>query len=386
MLIRADVGVRLKLYQPHQTQLCTGISEEAGNSVQQLNKECVLMLVSDVLEKEFSLGDEIRLQAGPAGQAEILGATVTVMNTNSKVIGNKLVFKGEARTNVHYLVEDRIYCASGTIPFSQIMNTERAGELAECMVDLCLTALSMQPNGADGRIAEVTIDLLAQITMIDKRPVNLLCDAYSTKHALRLERTDYALRSLAEYAQCVKNVSETLQADCRMRNVISCAVQPIQVTQRTEQNDICLEGQFAVRAMLLDENGMTQSLCRNVLVTGRLESPAGNIGWLQCTCPGEVYVTAATDGIDVRFDVEFRWVMFKEWTEHNIAKVELDEGENTQEQPRACVVLRMPTGDEDLWQIAKCYQTTMESIRRANELEGDELPRGRMLLVPRGSN
>ena len=59
-------------------------------------------------------------------------------------------------------------------------------------------------------------------------------------------------------------------------------------------------------------------------------------------------------------------------------------GERTRgegEQPS--VVLRMAVPGEQLWDIAKLYGTTAEEIMRANELQEEELPRGKMLLIPR---
>ena len=46
------------------------------------------------------------------------------------------------------------------------------------------------------------------------------------------------------------------------------------------------------------------------------------------------------------------------------------------------MVLRLPVQGEGIWEIAKAYGTTMEEIIQANELEGEELPLGKMLLIP----
>jgi len=45
-------------------------------------------------------------------------------------------------------------------------------------------------------------------------------------------------------------------------------------------------------------------------------------------------------------------------------------------------VLRLAAPGESLWDIAKAYGTTTEQILQANELEEEDLPLGRMLLIP----
>ena len=47
------------------------------------------------------------------------------------------------------------------------------------------------------------------------------------------------------------------------------------------------------------------------------------------------------------------------------------------------IVLRMVSGGERLWDIAKAYGTTARDVMQANALEEEELPDGQLLLIPR---
>ena len=385
LVIRADVGAQIKLYNPSRVQLCNGIADDWGGTVQQRCKEYTALIVSDVREKEFAVRDEIRLQSGPAGQAEILCTTASAICSSAKVIGNKLVFKGETKAAVYYQLEDHVYCSAATVPFSQIMELAQSGAESECTVDLCFTAISADITGTDMRSADLNIELLAQISVMEKRPVSLLCDAYSTRETLSLERSVYTLRSHAGQAQCVKNVCQTLQTEDHVRSIVYSSVQPVQVGHTERPGDFGVDGLFAVRVMYINDDGMVRSLVKNIAVTGQLEEPAGSIVRLECISQGDVYAAPVADGLEVRFDVEFRWIMAVGTDIGNITSA--DTGDNTEDKQErnASVLLRMPAEGEDLWQLAKCCGTTMDSICRANELEGETLPRGRMLLIPRCS-
>ena len=60
----------------------------------------------------------------------------------------------------------------------------------------------------------------------------------------------------------------------------------------------------------------------------------------------------------------------------------LGEARSSGEGTRPSVVLRLAAPGEGLWDIAKAYGTTTQQILQANELEEEDLPLGRMLLIP----
>ena len=58
--------------------------------------------------------------------------------------------------------------------------------------------------------------------------------------------------------------------------------------------------------------------------------------------------------------------------------------EREQQETRPSVVLRMTEAGEQIWNLAKQYDSTVEEICAANHLEGQdaELSAGRLLLIP----
>ena len=117
-------------------------------------------------------------------------------------------------------------------------------------------------------------------------------------------------------------------------------------------------------------------------ISGTLDNPNQAVSEVQCICPGDIYVNTAAEGVELRFDVEFRWLTTDTITVHAISSVELEEISTNEQLNNASVILSMTGPNEQLWDIAKRYRTTKESIRRANELSDEELPSGKMLLIP----
>ena len=66
-----------------------------------------------------------------------------------------------------------------------------------------------------------------------------------------------------------------------------------------------------------------------------------------------------------------------------VSTVTFDENAPQDHTGQPSIVLRMVTGGERLWDIAKAYGTTARDVMQANALEEEELPDGQLLLIPR---
>ena len=72
--------------------------------------------------------------------AELLKNRITLECGESKIIGNKLIFKGSARISVLYRGEDDApHTVESDLPFSQIMEVSGVTEDAGCNLSLALT-------------------------------------------------------------------------------------------------------------------------------------------------------------------------------------------------------------------------------------------------------
>lgn len=382
VLVRADIGVEMQLFQPRELALCSGIHAGEDAGVQQLTCEHSAYMTAAVQEKEFTIYDEIRLSAGPGGPCEILSVCADASCTESKLIGSKLIFKGDTVLKVRYLVDGQLFCMRCPLAFSQIMEIPNTGDRADCSVQMCVTSLEYVPSDEDGRTLNVTAELLGQAVVRDQYPMLLLQDAYSTACGMVTEQESYALCQLSDHCVHPQNVRELLETEDMVKNVIDAGVTVCDVTQARRGDHMSVGAELQISMLYLDERDMPKSFSRVITVSGQLDLPPQGSCLLHCGCPGELYAAPAAGGVEVRFNLEFHCLVTARRAIPVVRNARLEEVQPCTTADRPSVVLRFAAPGETLWDIAKAYRTTQDHIRQANQMEVSDLPVGRMLLIP----
>ena len=130
--------------------VCQGILEGEEQGVQQQLQQQEADQLCAVEEKPFSFSEQLRV-SGNQALAKILSLRAEPVCSECKLIGAKLIFKGEVNVQMLYQGEDGTLMAQRqSLPFSQTMEAGGAGEDGECRVLVVLSELEGRPS-EDGR-------------------------------------------------------------------------------------------------------------------------------------------------------------------------------------------------------------------------------------------
>ena len=383
VLLRADLAVDLTAFQPREQVCCQGVLEPEANGVQERIAEGETYQLSAVQEKPFTFSDQVRLNGGPGEAAQLLACRAVPLCGECKLIGTKLIFKGAVELQL--LMQEAgggLTSYHESMPFSQVMEVPGVGESGDCRLAVELTQYSCEPSGEDGRTLELTVDLLAQAQIWSRRPVSVLQDLYSTAFQTQVEREEQSLWQLLELSSRVQNVRELFETGTAPRSVVDSWASLGEIRRSREGEELVLEGEVQVTVLYLDEEETPQMFQKTMGVACRLEAPAGALCRCRMVTPGEVFATPAAGGVEVRFNLEFQCLVLEERKLTAVCGATLGEPRARGEGDQPSVVLRLAEPGEGLWELAKCYGTTMEQILQANQLEEGSLPTGRMLLIP----
>lgn len=383
VLVRVNLAVSIRVFAPASATLCTGAACDCHAGVEQL-KEChKAYMVTCVAEKPFTFSDDLALSGSRPEAVELLKSRAELNCTESKIIGNKLIFKGEVNLRICYRAADDTLCpADFALPFSQIIEVEQVEEEAHCALDILLTDLTCSVGSGDGRAISVSMSLLAQAVVREERCLELLTDIYSTTCNLAADIQPHTLHDLVEQNIRRQTVREVVETGTMARTAIDAWVSVGAVTQNREGGRMVYSAEANLFVLYLTEENEVYSATRRIYVPCQVDVPEHCSCTCRCNCPGEVFATPTTGGIEVRFDLDFHYLALSGKRVVGVSAVQASELTPQESEGAPSIVLRV-VSQERLWDIAKTYRTTMTDIMQANELEDENALSGKLLLIPR---
>lgn len=381
IVTRVEIAACVKVFSAGGATLCTGISAVDG-TVEQLMESHQPTCISALQEKQVSFEDDLNIPAGRPAAEELINGRVELACHESKIIGNKLIFKGEAAVQLLYRpAGGGVDAADFTLPFSQITEVVGVGEDGNCTVELCLSGADFTLGG-DGRTVSVSLSMLAQAIVREERSVELLADTYSTCCPVQAERAsyDYQVRQAEDIGR--QMVREVIETGIQIKSVVDAYCTVGRTRQSREGGELRLTAEMGVTAVCMTEDAGYCAVSRRLEVSCMVGVPEECACLFSCQC-GNLIATPTADGVEVRFPVDFPYLCLRDASAAVVRDVSIEEAENGEEDRRPSIVLRVLDEGERLWDVAKRYRTTTGDIVRANELESEQPCGGTLLLIPR---
>lgn len=385
VIVRANMLISVAVYEKDTVEVCGAADGGEEYNMEMLKSSCKAYLPVCVREKTFNVSDELDISGSKPEAAQIYKSRISLAANEMKIVGNKAVFKGVASIGILYLSgEGNLQALDYHLPFSQLVEIDAGGEGADCDVVLALTGSEMNINkqqGGGGRSISISLAMVAQVVVMEESKIDFISDLYSTSHRTNAQLKAFAFPSLIEKHSFRQTCREQLEAE----NVASVTDIDILVGEiRTRQEDGMTEMIADVLATVLyiSTDGDIGSASRNITVTARMDV-GGDHQWnVGAVCPGEIFGSAVSGGIEIRFPMDFTVMVQSANKIQGICGVNMEEREKDN-SPRPSVTLKVISGKEGLWELAKLYNTTMNEIASANMLgDSDTLENGRMLIIP----
>ena len=375
ILVRANLAVCVTAWAPTEEEICVSASGVEGLQI----KTAVLPMTLPVAaaEKSFTLTDSAELPAGTA--SGLCDWTAGVEVTESRVVGNRGVFKGNVNVQVLYRTEgDELENWSFSAPFSQFAELENAQEGDELQVTAVLTGADL--DFEQGNRWLYSFSLAAQCLALSRREVTLIEDLYSVRYPLTLQRQSLQMENRLDRQQQYQNLRQTIPSDAS--EVLGAQVYLELPDQQREGDELTVGTSALVNLLYRDPAGALQGVSGRVQVQTRLPLAQG------CTCQAvarlarDIFAAPAAEGMEVRFGVVFDICCYASGPLEGVCGAEIGE-EAGEEGEQPSVIVRTVEDEQSLWEIAKACRTTVEAICQANGLQSPEAPAGRLLLIPR---
>lgn len=377
ILLRTEVLLEISGFQRNDLALSCCVEQASEHGIQELVVEKEIRPLCAVETKHFTFDENITLQ-GKEDLEEVLSLRISPYCNESKLIGNKLIFKGDTELQILYRnTLGEVEQSRHLLPFSQIMETDDCGEEARSQVELVVESFYLSESGE--RNLSLTLDFLAQATIRGEKHLSLLTDAYSTQHLLTVDKETHTLVTVAEEFQAPLSVRQIFETTMPVQHIADTWVAGSRVNQSREGEMLHFSCDLLISLLCCDESGAWNTLEFSHTLEHEIDCATGILACCRCITTGEVYATPAPGGVEIRFSPQFHYSLVETEPVTVVAASVLGEA---RERGMSSVVLRLPQEKESLWDIAKNYGSTISQIQKANCLEDDTLPLGQMLLIP----
>lgn len=373
MMIRALVDTFAQALGKETMQIAEPV--QMPEDVELLTRTYPVDLPMEAGEKQVQLEEILAFPGNMPPIHKFIHYQMTPMITEQKVLGNRLVFRGQAGIDMSYMTEDgAVHNWETEIPFSQY--TELDGDYpsgATAWVMPMVTAMELDMS-EDGQL-QMRSGIAAQYTVFDRNMVDVVEDAFSPKRDVTPQVEQIQLPALLDTRIMEIPVEGTTEME-RVVRAVPMTQYPM-LSYDGEGMRISLNGQY--QSLGMDAEG--QLMGDTVRFEGSMPFPSAveNQSYLWMGDAAQPDTLPASDGQMIRTSYP---VSVQVYSGQSIPMVtELEMGDERPADPdRPSIVLRR-AGEEGLWAIAKGSGSTVSAIRNANQLE-DEPEIGQMLLIP----
>lgn len=387
--VRGVITTKIRVYADEQTQAVSGA---AGGGLQ-LKKSLVTYPSRRLfITKRVTVVDEVEIISTKPPIGCVLRADAAVTSSEKKVLSGKLLTKGEVSVSVLYVPEaggnsvdpEKI---SFDLPFSQVSDIEGLDEHYDIFVDASVAACDIRPL-PKSEPAKLECELKIDISCLALRfeSSRLADDVFSTECETQCERTDCLVECVPGMLNEQHRAKTVLTySEGEIKTVLSahaeCCVTGI--TKKTS-GESAVSGRLSVTVYAKNESGKPICLENDVPFEHELPGSVCDCAGSRITaCAGGVaYNLAGSNAIEVSCEVKLRGYVCEVAPRSFITSVTLDETKPVERDRECSLKLYYAEPGESPWEIAKRCRTSLKGVIEENDIDGETVENGGMLLIP----
>lgn len=389
--VRGAVSVKIKVTGCCESEILRGASGLGTEVKRDSVSYCGSRLYAS---RQYVAREDIETGTG-SGISSVLTTSCCAMVTDTKIIADKVVIKGEARVKALYLTRSgecmETEVMEAVVPLSQIVDIEGITEAHSCYARFDVMDCDLEiKQGDDGenRIlgCEITVD--CKVNAYKECVISPVCDIYSTDYEcsfssvpVKLEHspaylmTQHGIKAAAEYND--DTISEIF--DCK------CDISGYTVRSSDESGKIGISGQ--VNIWLIGKNSSGNPIFIDKTESFEFMTDMDGEGGA-CSADVAVAITnvsysiSGDNTVDVQIQLSAQGLIYKIKTINTVSEINVSQELPKNKNSDYALKLYYADKGEKIWDIAKKYNTSVSAVSAENELDEEQLTESCMLLIP----
>lgn len=343
----------------------------------------------------FRLKDEIPLPKGKPNIDTILYSEITPQNMQNRIADNGIRFTGDLLVFLLYIPENeerRLEYLETEIPFDEIVSCDYCNPDMISDVEYLDSHKELQlqtDEDGENRILDLEWTLKLKIKFYQDETFDYLEDAYSTACTLQLTQQEIQTNRLLLKSQSIVRVSDHIhinQDNDTMLQICNTTGTVQMDEQEIIENGISIEGAVELDTLYLTDNDARPLAVAKGTIpfTHTIEIPGispEDDYELQSNISQISVMMLDGQELEAKVVLTLCVLVFTHQNEQIITQIREQPLDIEHIQAMPGLVGYIAEEDGSLWNIAKEYNTTVESIMLLNELETDHVSSGDHLLL-----
>lgn len=340
--------------------------------------------------KTFNINEEFQLSDTLPPVLSILHSDVKCIVSEKKIIANKLVVKGEMIINILYSCEDTksMQTMQFNVPFSQIVDMDNADENYTVFAEISVSECDINSCGSENHGVKCDITAALECTALKSSCTAFVTDAYST--TFPCETANGMIKVSAIPLTLSENHQVKFNADSSGNPInciydVWCSVSKCTTEIHNDTHTAVITGAVMCTILAGGEGGSPVIVEKEEPFEHRIESDIINGNTIIepiITVSGCSYNLNDAGNISVKADLCIGGTITNSWQCNVLTDIEPDETSEKVRDGDYTLKLYYGIENEDVWEIAKRYSTSVRAIMEENDLSDDRLSESGMLLIP----
>ncbi len=353
---------------------------EPPKDVEVLKQTLPMSLPAELSEKRFSIEEAFAIPGGMPPISRIVAWQLTPEITDSKVMGDKAVFKGSMLLHLIYMTpENRLAVWDHTLPFSQYGQLEQHYDREEGLdCQLLLSEADLTLNEETQELM-LSCDLLAQCMVQQSHLLELVVDLYSPNRSADLQTAASPIRARLDRHK--RNVPVEVGFSMPGGTVMDATVLPMLPKVNRNGDTAVIETPVWCSVLYYDDTGMLQGKSARGSATSELAIATGCPCTAKSKIAGNTSLGTGSMGTSLRPNVELTVDCYSQQELTMICSASFGEKVRP-DVSRPSVVIQATKPGDTLWDLAKKHNSTIEDICKANRIQPGSVEENTILLIP----
>lgn len=392
--VRSKIGISIKLNSVSEVDIAT--DTEGTEAVQLKGRSFKVQSAGGDAERDILLKEELELPQGKAHIGEILRLTAQPTVTDLKILDNRAIIKGEIKFCTIYCGEDPspgIEATEHTVSFAETPEIDGFSEGMEGEVELCVKDIYSEirrDSDGDKTLIGIELTLSAQLRAYETVEFSAIEDAYGLENEINIKSMPLCIEQLIDRQTTQTPLKEPVcvpDYQPELHKVLSSAATVSIEGIEVSNGSITVNGLVCCTILYMPESsGGIISLSHTIPYSTTFNVPAAS---QDCVCDAKAEISHLGYTINGAREMELRVIVsvslkaMQNETLNLISDMEYNENAETAALPS--MLIYFVSGDETLWDIAKRYKVTPDSIVSDNGAEKDILKPGNRIFIFRKS-